>query len=147
MRHLAAPLAAILAGAVLSLGACGERKKVTECNALVAVINEGVEEIQRGARSAPDGGPGAAELRTMAETMDGIAGKAAKLELSISELQTHAKDYEAMAKEIGTAARELAAAFEKVDETAMRTAQNRMEKAVQKEEPLVEAINKFCRTP
>jgi outer membrane murein-binding lipoprotein Lpp len=147
MRHLAGPITAVLIGSVLPLSGCGERKKVTECNALVAVINEGVEEIQRGASTAPDGGPGAGELRTMAETMDGIAAKAAKLDPSEVELKKLSKDYEAMAKDIGTAARELATAFEKVDETAMRTAQEKMEKAVQKEEPLVESINKFCRKP
>lgn len=147
MRIITGFRAAVLVGLALWAGGCGERTKVKECNALVAVINEGVEEIQRGARNAPDGGPGAGELRTMAETMDGIAAKAAKLPLSDGELDELAGDYEAMARDIGTAARELAKAFEKVDEAAMGSAQAKMEKAVQREEPLIESINEYCRKP
>lgn len=137
----------LVGAALLGVVSCGERTKVNECNALVAVINKGVEEVQRGTKVPPDAAPGAANLRELAESMDRIAAEAGKVKLTIVELQKFSQQYQAMTKQIATAARQLATAFEKVDEDAMRKAQATMEKAVQGEEPLVEAINKFCRAP
>ena len=37
-------------------GACGSQQKIEECNALVAVINQGVEKVQKGTTAPPDGG-------------------------------------------------------------------------------------------
>jgi len=52
-----------------------------------------------------------------------------------------------MVAEVATAARELAGAVDNVDVEKMAKAQTRMEKAVKREDPLVESINTFCRTP
>lgn len=148
MRHLVIAATAVgLLGSTIGLAACGERKKVNECNALIDIINTGVEEIQRGTRPAPDAGPGAKELRELAESMDGVATQASKVQLSLPELKKFSEQYEGMTRDVATAARELAVAFEKVDEESMRKAQAKMEDAVQREEPLVAAINKYCRAP
>ena len=148
-RHIAAhrtPL--LISGAVaLILGACADQTKVKECNALVEVINGGVEKIQKVATVAPDGGTPVSELRAMADTMDTLAGDCAKVELSIAELKKYSGDYQAMAKEVATAARELATAVDKVDMEQMSKAQARMEEAVKREDPVVEGINKLCRNP
>jgi predicted nucleic acid-binding Zn-ribbon protein len=142
---------ALLACVGLSLAAltpgCSQRKKVAECNALIGVVNHAVESIQSGARKAPDAGSADKDLRDMADAMTQIADEAAKLELSVAELKQFGKQYEQMAREVAAAAKDLATAIEKVDDEQMRKAQDRMEKAVQQEAPLVESINKFCRAP
>jgi methyl-accepting chemotaxis protein len=139
-----APVA--LAAALLSFG-CGGKKKVQECNDLVGVINAGVDKIQKGTSKAPDGGAAVGELRALAEEMDGIGKDAAKVQLTLPELQKLSKDYQAMVTEVATAARELAGAVDNVDVEKMSKAQTRMEQAVKREDPVVESINNFCRTP
>ena len=148
MSQLGAPLV-LAAGLALALatGGCAERKKIGECNALIGVINGGVDRIQQGTRVVPDAGMGGKELRDMADAMDQIAADGGKLQLTVSELQQFSKDYQAMTREVAAAARELAAAYEKVDDDQMKKAQARMEKAVQREDPLVDSLNKFCRVP
>jgi hypothetical protein len=138
-------------GLVCALGTmagCAERKKVAECNALISVINNAVDKIQRGTREVPpDGGLAGKDLHTMAESMDQIADQAAKVQISVPELQQFAKDYQSMAREVAAAARDLGNAYDKVDDEQMRKAQARMERAVQREEPLIDSLNKFCRAP
>ena len=148
MRSLALPIVASLAlSAVLFTSACAERKKIGDCNALIGVMNGAVDRIQHGARPAGDAGAGGKELRELATSMDQVAEQTGKLVLSVPELQQHAKDYQAMLRDIASASRELATALEKVDDEQMKGAQTKLESAVQREEPLVETVNKFCRAP
>ena len=126
---------------------CGEQKKIKECNALVAVINSGVEKVQKGTSGSPDGGTAVADLKALAQEMDEIGKEAARVELSLPELQRLGKDYQAMVTEVATAARELAGAVDNVDVEKMSKAQERMDQAVKREDPIVDEINKYCRTP
>ena len=48
---------------------CGGQKKIKECNALIAVINSGVEKVQKGTRASPDGGTPVSELRALADDL------------------------------------------------------------------------------
>jgi hypothetical protein len=132
---------------LLAFCGCGEQKKIKECNALVGVINAGVEKVQKGTSSAPDGGGAVSDLRALAEEMDGISKEAARVELSLPELMKLSKDYQAMATEVATAARELAGAVDNVDVEKMAKAQERMDQAVKREDPIVDEINKYCRAP
>ena len=148
MRQLRPPFVLVVGLALAGVMAgCAERKKIAECNALISVINTGVDKIQQGARVAPDAGLGGKDLRDMASAMDQIADQAGKLQLTVAELGQFTKDYQTMAREVAAAARDLATAYEKVDDEQMKKAQARMEKAVQREDPLVDSINKFCRVP
>lgn len=148
MRSLALPIVAALAmSAILFTSACAERKKISECNALIGVMNGAVDRVQHGARPTSDAGAGGRELRELATSMDQVAEQTSKLTLSVPELQQHAKDYQGMLRDIAGAARELATALEKVDDEQMKSAQAKLETAVQREEPLVETVNKFCRAP
>ena len=132
---------------LLALAACGEQEKVDECNALVGVINEGIDKVQKITAASPDGGTAVNDLRALADEMEAIAKKAEAAPLTIGELQKLAADYRAMATEVAAAARELSAAVDNVDGEKMKKAQERIVKAVQKEDPLVESINRFCQTP
>jgi DNA repair ATPase RecN len=139
----------VAAWAALALCAfgCGEQKKIKECNSLINVINSGVDKIQKNTSVTPDGGTPVVELRALADEMDGIAAEAAKVELTQPELKKLAERYQSMAGEVAVSARELAAAVDKVDVDEMQKAQSRMDKAVKLEDPLVDEINRFCRSP
>ncbi|MBI4703559.1 MAG: hypothetical protein HY744_20805 [Deltaproteobacteria bacterium] len=149
MGYRVSPLAAFaLFGLVVSGAAgCGKQKKIEECNALVAVINAGVDRMQKSSALAADGGAAVDELKAVAEVMDGAAAEASKVKLSVPELRKIAGDYQAMAKQVAAGARELAEAVEKVDPDKMKAAQEKVDKAVKLEDPLVDELNKFCRAP
>jgi methyl-accepting chemotaxis protein len=139
--------AALVWISLLALGACGEQQKVEECNALVGVINEGIDKVQKITAASPDGGTAVNDLRALADEMDAIAKQAEAAPLTISELQKLSGDYRAMAAEVAAAARELATAVDNVDGEKMKKAQERIVTTVQKEDSLVESINRFCQTP
>jgi hypothetical protein len=147
MAERASRLGWVVLLSAASLTGCGEQKKIKECNALVSVINAGVEKIQKGTSPSPDAGTAVADLRALAEEMDGIAGEAGKLEPTLPDLQNLNKDYQGMAAEVAAAARDLANAVDNVDVEKMSKAQERMDQAVKREDPIIDAINKFCQTP
>ncbi|MBW2455368.1 MAG: hypothetical protein JRI68_12690 [Deltaproteobacteria bacterium] len=141
------------AGLVLVLGlaatssGCGEQKKIKECNALVGVINTGVDKIQNVTRSAPDGGAAVAELRALATEMEAVAAEAKAVEVTLPELKKFSTDYQGLATELATAAQELATAVDNVDMETMAKAQHQMDSVVRREDPLIQALNEFCRAP
>ena len=141
-----AVLATALSGALLVAG-CGGQKKIKECNALITVINSGVEKVQKGTSASPDGGTPVSDLRALADDMDGIVAEAGKLQVTIVELKKFATDYQTMTTEIAASARELATAVDAVDMEKLSAGQARMETAVSRETPLIDEINKFCQTP
>ncbi|APR79742.1 Hypothetical protein A7982_05089 [Minicystis rosea] len=166
MRHLATMVAAAL---IVAAGSgCGQ-KKLTECNALVGVINAGMVSLEKAPKNEKDP-TGIADLRAMAEGMDRIATEAAAVQLTVPELKKLRDDYQKMAKEIGRAERELATAAEEraaarnapngdgPSEAVLKAAEDRytarrnaadsaIEAAVKQEDPLVDQINKFCQAP
>ncbi len=132
-------------GILLGGAGCGQ-KKINECNALIQVINTGVQNLEKGGKFSGDPS-GVGELKSMADAMDKVAADAAKVELTIPELKKYSTDYQAMAKEVAKAARDMAAAAEAKDANKINAAQAAMEKAVKQEDPLVDSINKFCQAP
>lgn len=145
MRATVFPTTVVL---VLALNACGSQTKIEECNALVSVINKGVDKVQKGTTATPDGGGAAVdELRALADELDNVAKETAAVKLTLPDLQKFGEDYKAMATEVAASARELADAVDNVDMEKMTAAQARMDAAVKREDPLVGEINKFCQTP
>jgi hypothetical protein len=140
-------MAALVAGAgALALASgCGQ-SKITECNALIEVINKGVQSLEKGQKASSDPS-GVNDLKAMADAMDKVAVDAAGVKLTTPELQKYSTDYQNMAKEVGKAARDMAAAAEAKDPDKITAAQASMEKAVKQEDPLVDSINKFCQAP
>lgn len=165
MRHPTHIVAAILIAAAGS--GCGQ-KKLTECNALVGVINAGMVSLEKAPKNDKDP-TGIADLRAMAAGMDRIASEAAAVQLTLPELKKLRDDYQKMAKEIARAERELATAAEErsaarasageaPSEAALKAVEDRynarrsaadsaIEAAVKQEDPLVDRINKFCQAP
>jgi len=139
-------LSCAIVGAALLMGAtaCGQ-KKISECNQLIEVINKGVESLNKSPKGADP--TGAADLKSMADSMDKVAADAAKVELTIPDLKKYSADYQTMAKDVAKAARDMAAAAEAKDLAKINAAQASLDKAVKQEDPLVDSINKFCQAP
>jgi hypothetical protein len=140
-------IAAVVAvtGLIVGAGGCGQRK-LSECNALVDVINKGVASLERSQKAGTDSNA-ATEIKPVADAMDKVAQDAAQVKLTIPELQKFSADYQAMAKEVAKAAREMAGAVEANNQEKITSAQAALDKAVKQEDPLVESINKFCHDP
>lgn len=136
------PVAALLAAGIAVLATGCEKKRVNECNALIAVINGGIQALEKKDPKLDASGIG--ELKALADVLDRVATDAAKVELSQAELRTFSSGYQSMAKEVARSAREMASAAEAKDDKRMTQAQTSMEKAVKQEDPLVDSINKFC---
>lgn len=147
------PLLALL---VLAAAGCGQ-KKITECNALVTVINSGVVGLEKAPKNEGDPS-GVSDLKAMATSMDGVAAETASVQLTLPELKKLRDEYQKMAKDIAKAERELAAAAQeqggatdpdkRAQALARRSAaETTLDTAVKQEDPLVDQINKFCQTP
>ncbi|WP_437787280.1 hypothetical protein [Sorangium sp. So ce1097] len=120
--------------------------RTAECNALIGIINEGVQNLEKGSEAGGDQG-GSGPLRAMADMMDKVAADAARLELTIAELQRFSREYQAMARDTAKAARDLAAAADANDVQGSNAAQAAIERAIGREDPLVDTINQFCQAP
>src|SRR5262245_32361127 len=60
----------VMAGAGIGFGAAGcGQNKISECNALIEVINKGVAAIEKGQKPDKAAEPSAADLKAMADTM------------------------------------------------------------------------------
>jgi hypothetical protein len=137
----------IVAGVALLLGTTGcSQKKLTECNALITVINAGVQAIEKTPKSPADP-TGVSDLKAMAEAMDKVASEAGGVPVTIPEIRKFSADYQKMVKEIARAERELAVAAHDRDQPKQSQAEAALEAAVKQEDPLVDSINKFCQGP
>jgi hypothetical protein len=146
MRYQVTMAALVVGAGALALAAgCGQ-SKISECNALIEVINKGVQSLEKGQKAGSDPS-GVSDLKSMADAMDKVAADAAGVKLTIPELQKYSTDYQTMAKEVAKAARDMAAAADAKDPDKINAAQASMEKAVKQEDPLVDSINKFCQAP
>ena len=137
--------AALVCAAAVTITGCGQ-KKLTECNALVQVINAGVVNLEKAPKNEADPS-GISDLRAMADSMDKVAGDAAAVQLTMPELKKLRDEYQRMAKEIAKAERELASAAQERDTARRATAEGTLDTAVKQEDPLVDQINKYCQGP
>jgi hypothetical protein len=138
------PCAAVVACAALLAG-CGQQK-VNQCNALIQVINTGVQSLEKSPKVEGDTA-GSADLKVMADTMDKVASDAAKVPLTIPELKKFSAEYQSMAKDVSKAARDMGAAADAKDQKKVAAAQAALEEAVKREDPLITSINTFCGAP
>ena len=138
--------AALLLGLLgLLTAGCGQ-KKITECNAVVQVINAGVVSLEKAPKN--EGDPtGVSDLKAMADAMDKVASDALNVQLTLPELKKYRDEYQKMAKEIARAERDLARAAEERDTAKRGAAESTLDAAVKAEDPLVDQINKYCQAP
>jgi hypothetical protein len=160
MRH-PDTIARLVGLGLLAVAACGcGQKKLTECNALVTVINAGVVSLEKAPRNEADP-TGISDLRAMADAMDKVGAAAAAVQLTTPELKKLRDEYHKMAKDIAKAERELAVAAQELAaagqerdparktaaERTRSTAEGALDGAVKQEDPLVDQINKLCQAP
>jgi hypothetical protein len=136
-------LGAVLAALGAATAGCGQ-KRITECNAMVRLINEGVSTVEKLPKNEADPS-GVSDLRAMADAMDKVAADAESVQLTLPELKKLRDDYQKMAKDIAKAERELAASALDKDTTKRTAAAATLDAAVKQEDPLVDQINKYCQ--
>ncbi len=124
---------------------CGQ-KKITECNAMVQVINAGMANIEKVPKNEADPS-GVSSLRALAEALDKVAADAAAVQLTLPELKKMRDEYQRIAKDIAKAERELAGAAQEHDAARRTAAEATLDTVVKEENPLVEQINKYCQAP
>lgn len=140
-------IARLVGLALFGAVACGcGQKKLTECNALVQVINAGVVSLERAPRNEADPS-GISDLRAMADAMDKVGADAAGVQLTTPELKKLRDEYHKMAKDIARAERELATAAQERDAARRSSAEGALDATVKQEDPLVDQINKYCQGP
>jgi lipopolysaccharide export system protein LptC len=142
MRRTPILLLALLATPALG---CGQ-KKITECNAVVQVINAGVVSLEKAPKNEADPS-GVSDLKAMADAMDKVAADAAAVQLTLPKLTRLRDDYHKMAKDIAKAERDLASAAQDRDAARRKDAEATLDAAVKQEDPLVDQINQFCQAP
>jgi hypothetical protein len=142
MRPIMA-LAIMTSALSVSVVGCGS-KKHAECGELVGVINRGIGALEKGQKQEKNDPSGTLELRAMADTADKTADEASKLELSLPETKGIATRYAQMAKDVAKAAREIADAAEKKDLDRIAKGRTALTAAVEKEDPIVQELNKLC---
>jgi len=137
----------VLVALALSLAApaCSQRK-ISECNALITAINNGVVALEKTPRPEPDPS-GAAELESLASAMDRVAQELGAVLVTLPETRKLAAAYQKMAKDIAKAERDLAQATQKRDLQRRAAAEKALDLAVKQEDPLVDDINRFCQGP
>jgi hypothetical protein len=162
----------LVAIALLAAAAgCGQ-KKITECNAVVGMINNAVVGLERTPKNEADP-TGLSDLRAMADAMDKVASDIGAIQITLPELKKLRDRYQNMATDIAKAERDLASAHQdksKAERDLASTAQDparrsaaeqtleaavkrrtaadaTLDTVVKQEDPLVDQINKYCQAP
>lgn len=134
--HTMAAAAIAVGLAAWGLAGC-KAGRISQCNALITVINEEQGKHKDLKGESPD------ELKKLADALDATAKKIGEVELNDPKLQEFREDYKKMAGDLAKAARDAAAAGEDRDklEKAIKT----MQSIGPREDKLVNDINAFCQ--
>jgi len=121
--------------------------KVAECNAMIEVINNAVGKLEKASKANSTSTTGLEPYEAMAKVMERTRTDLAGLALRDERLRGFSNDYQGMAMDMSKAARELILATEAKDLAGVKKAKDDVGTAVKAEDPLVDAINKYCRAP
>ncbi len=130
--------AALLVGASLSLALTGCDGRISQCNALIRVINAEQEPIKRASGSDPEA------LRKLADALDTVGSKVSGVQVKDEKVVGFRDQYGAMAKELAEAARQTALALEENDAKKAAKAADHMSSFGTRESELVGEINGYC---
>lgn len=133
-------------GLLIGSAGCGP-SKISECNALIEVLNKGAQNIDKGTKAVAANPMATGEYKGLADAAEKVAEEASKVKLEIPELKKFSTDYQNVMKEFAKTARDTATAVDAKDTTKMTAAANAMEKVGKQEETLITDINKFCQAP
>ncbi|MDC0747489.1 hypothetical protein [Polyangium mundeleinium] len=123
----------------------GENDKVKECNAVIEVINGGMQKLNKSQNETKDA-PGTEQLRALADVMDSVGRDIEAVPVTQPELVRKVADYQDMVRTTAKAARDLARAIEAKDARGANAATSALSTAVKRESPLVDDINAYCQS-
>ncbi|HVK70738.1 MAG TPA: hypothetical protein VM694_40060 [Polyangium sp.] len=123
----------------------GENNKVKECNAVIEVINGGMQKLNTSQNETKDAS-GPEQLRAMAGVMDSVDQDIEAVPVTQPELVRKVADYQDMVRTTAKAARDLARAIEAKDVRGANASTAALGRAVKRESPLVDDINAYCQS-
>lgn len=135
LRQASFTVAVMGALAVVGMGCDG---KIPQCNRLIEVINKEQAPLKNLKGNDPD------ELKKLAETLDGVAGKVKAVELKDEKLIGFRDEYGKMAEDLAATSRETAEALTSNDPKKATEAAKKMNSFTPRETELVDNINKYC---
>ena len=138
LRRASFTAAVVGALAVLGMGCDG---KIPQCNRLIEVINNEQKPLKNLKGENPE------ELKKLAETLDGVAGKVKAVELEDEKLVGFRDEYAKMAEDLAGTSRETAEALASNDPKKAAEAAKKMNSFTPRETELVDEINKYCGGP
>ncbi|MFP4008595.1 MAG: hypothetical protein ACLFV6_11420 [Spirulinaceae cyanobacterium] len=121
--------------------ACGQ-SKIEQCNNIIEIANEAVNEAKQLTNGGQTDDPQA--MVEAADAMEQAAQDMEALELVDPTLQDYRQGFIAMYEETSAATREFVEAFEQKDRPAAEAALSRLQRATNPEEELVQGINEYC---
>ncbi|MBI4951414.1 MAG: hypothetical protein HY908_05240 [Myxococcales bacterium] len=127
---------AVLAGAT-TLAAC-QAKRIEECNALIGVINEEQQQVKAAQSQEP------AEFERVAERLTETARRVADVPLTVEALREHRDAYQALVSDIAEVMRGAAQALRDRDGKKLDAARTLERQVGEREDELVETINRYC---
>jgi hypothetical protein len=153
--------ALVLGFVVTVAAAAGCDSKFQDCKSVIDTINSSVERMKKlPAMGMADAAKAAEELRGFGKAMTEEADKIGGIKVETAELKGHVEEYAGMIRDVAKAANDRAAALDDIaklekaastDQAKMNEAtkkeedaQKALQKATEKEDPLVDKINKFC---
>ena len=133
----------VVALTVPAAAGCGPSKR-KQCDALVGIVNDGVQRLEQVKKQQKNDPTGQLEVLAMADAMEKASRDAAALKLDLAELRDLSGRYQAMTKAIAASARAVVAHAEKKETEPMKKAQQELNEAFKLEDGILEGLNKAC---
>ncbi len=136
-------LSCVLLALAAALAAC-DGPKHAECDALMGVINTGLDQIETSQQQLKNNPDRTVELRAMADALEKLAIDAGAVTLETPELRELSGRYQKMAKEAAVHARALADAEKEKKLEDVKKAKTALNDTFKLEDPIVSDLNKTC---
>jgi hypothetical protein len=121
-----------------------DRIRLIECNRLITISNQAVDEVQAVTQSENRSNP--ESLVSIANIADRASAAMKIIELTDDQLEAFRQRFIAMYTGTSQAVRNLEAASRVTDSTAAQEAYNSLIEATTQEEPLVNEVNAYCNS-
>jgi hypothetical protein len=112
--------------------------RISQCNALISVINAEQEPIKKASGGNPEA------LRKLGDAIENVSTKVSEVQVEDAKILEFRNKYAEMAKEVAAAARDTAIAIEAKDHKKATEAAELMSSFGTRESELVGEINGYC---
>jgi hypothetical protein len=121
--------------------------KMEECKVLIGVMNAGGKSINEASKTVAESPMASKSYTGLADASEKVAAQISGVKLQVPELKRMVADYLEVMRDFAKVARETGSAAAHGDAARMVERAGAMEKVGKREEAIVAAVNKFCRTP